>query len=202
MIAHVRGTVHSVSLSSAVVDVGGIGFEVICTPGTLAGLRTGTEAELRTSFVVREDSMTLFGFADEDEKHCFEVLQTASGVGPKLAQAVLAVMTPDELRRAIHADDAKAITRVPGIGAKGAAKIVIELRDRIGHPTGAVNGSAAGSAPFAVVTWRDQVVEGLVGLGYSVKEAEKAADAVAVELGDSPDVGAALRGALQQLSRG
>ncbi len=198
MIAHVRGTVQSVSLSSAIVDVGGIGFEVICTPGTLSGLRAGGEAQIQTSFVVREDSMTLFGFADDDEKQCFEVLQTASGVGPKLAQAVLAVMTPDELRRAIHADDAKAITRVPGIGAKGAAKIVIELRDRIGHPGGAAGTS---STPVAVVTWRDQVVEGLVGLGYAMKEAEKAADAVALELGEAPDVGAALRGALQQLSR-
>lgn len=199
MIAHVRGTVHQVNLSSAVLDVGGVGFEVLCTPDTLAGLRAGEEAQLSTSFVVREDSMTLFGFRDEDEKTCFQVLQTASGVGPKLAQAVLAVMTPDALRQAIHAEDSKALTRVPGIGAKGAAKIVIELKDRIGVPTGE---AGRPGAPVIVVTWREQVVEALVGLGYSAKEAEKAADGVAATMGDSPDVGTALRAALQHLGRG
>ncbi|MFC6154699.1 Holliday junction branch migration protein RuvA [Nocardioides yefusunii] len=199
MIAHVRGTVHSVTLSSAVLEVGGLGYEVLCTPDTLAGLRVGEEALLATSFVVREDSMTLFGFRDADEKSCFQVLQTASGVGPKLAQAVLAVMSPDALRQAIHADDAKALTKVPGIGAKGAAKIVIELKDRIGHPHGTVT---SGGPTVTVVTWREQVVEGLVGLGYSAKDAEKAADGVAATLGDNPDVGVALRAALQHLSRG
>src|SRR5690606_7481616 len=113
---HVRGRVVGLSLSSVVLEVGGIGVEVMCTPGTLATLRHGQEAQLSTSFVVREDSMTLFGFVDDDDKLCFELLQTASGVGPKLAQAVLAVLAPEELRVAIHHDDVKALTRVPGIG--------------------------------------------------------------------------------------
>ena len=134
MIAFVRGTVAAVTLSSAVLEVGGVGLEVMCTPGTLATLRTGQSATLPTSMVVREESLTLFGFLDEDEKTVFELVQTASGVGPKLAQALLAVLAPDDLRRAIAAEDVKALTRVPGIGQKVAQRIILELGDRLGAP--------------------------------------------------------------------
>ena len=106
----------------------------MCTPRTLADLRTGQEATLPTSMVVREDSLTLFGFADDDEKQTFELVQTASGVGPKLAQAMLAVHTPEEIRRAVATDDVKTLTTVPGIGQKGAQRIILELKDRIGSP--------------------------------------------------------------------
>ncbi|HEX8780306.1 MAG TPA: Holliday junction branch migration protein RuvA [Nocardioides sp.] len=198
MIAFVRGTVSAVTLTSAVVDVGGVGLEVMCTPGTLASLRTGREATLPTSMVVREDSLTVFGFADEDEKQCFELVQTASGVGPKLAQAMLAVLSPDELRAAVAAEDVKTLTRVPGIGQKGAQRIILELRDRLGAPVGAPR-AVAGAVPTA--PWRDQVQQGLVGLGWSAKEADKAVEAVAPEAGDSPDVGALLRAALRTLSK-
>lgn len=197
MISYVRGTVTGVSLTSAVVEVGGVGLQVLCSPGTLASLRHGQEAQLATSFVVREDSMTLFGFLDEDEKACFELVQTASGVGPKLAQAVIAVMTPDSLRRAIADDDVKALTRVPGIGQKGAQRIILELKDRIGAPT-----TAPGTAPAAPGDERrGQVLQGLVGLGWSTKDAEKAIDAVAGDVPEGADVGALLRAALQKLSR-
>ena len=135
MIAFVRGRVAGLTLSSAVVEVGGVGLEVMCTPGTLAGLRIGQEATLPTSMVVREDSLTLFGFADDDEKQTFELVQTASGVGPKLAQAMVAVPGPDDLRRAVAGDDVKTLTTVPGIGQKGAQRIILELKDRIGAPT-------------------------------------------------------------------
>lgn len=198
MIAFVRGTVSAVTLTSAVVDVGGVGLEVMCAPNTLASLRTGREATLPTSMVVREDSLTVFGFADEDEKQCFELVQTASGVGPKLAQAMLAVLSPDELRAAVSAEDVKTLTRVPGIGQKGAQRIILELRDRLGAPVGAPR-AAAGAVPAA--PWRDQVQQGLVGLGWSAKEADKAVEAVAPEAGDSPDVGALLRAALRTLSK-
>lgn len=198
MIAFVRGRVVTVSLTSAVVDVGGIGYDVQCTPGTLAGLRTGAETTLSTSMVVREDSWTLFGFTDADEKQMFELVQTASGVGPKVAQAMVAVLSPDDVRRAIRDEDVKALTRVPGVGPKGAQRIILELRDRIGAPVGSAP-VARGAAP--VVTWRDQVLEGLTGLGWSTKEAEKAVEAVAPEAGDAPDVGALLRSALRTLSR-
>lgn len=196
MIAYVRGTVTGVSLTSAVVEVGGVGLQVMCSPGTLAHLRHGQEAQLATSFVVREDSMTLFGFLDDDEKACFELVQTASGVGPKLAQAVMAVMTPDSLRRAIADDDVKALTRVPGIGQKGAQRIILELKDRIGAPSGSAPASAAPENDDR----RDQVVQGLVGLGWSAKEADKVVDAVTAELPDA-DVGVLLRASLQKLSR-
>jgi len=197
MIAHVRGRVAAVTLSSAVLEVGGVGLELMCTPGTLAALRTGAEATLPTSLVVREDSLTLFGFADEDEKSVFELVQTASGVGPKLAQAMLAVLSPDGVRTAIALDDVKTLTKVPGIGQKGAQRIILELKDRIGAPTGR-------SGAFAVTQsapWRDQVVQGLVGLGYNAKDADSAVDAVSEQAGDAPDVGLLLRAALRSLSK-
>jgi Holliday junction DNA helicase RuvA len=196
VIAFVRGEVAAVGLDGAVVDVGGIGVQVMCTPGTLAGLRVGRQAQLPTSMVVREDSLTVFGFADEDEKQTFELVQTASGVGPKLAQAMLAVLSPDDLRAAVSAEDVKTLTRVPGIGQKGAQRIILELRDRVGPPTGGATPARTPAAP-----WRDQVLQGLVGLGWSAKESEKAIDAVAADAGPSPDVAALLRAALQTLSR-
>lgn len=194
MIARLRGIVAHLGLDAVVLDVGGVGYLVRCTPGTLAGLRLGTEAQVSTSLVVREDSMTVFGFADDDERDLFELLQTASGVGPKVAQAMLAVFEPDGLRDAIAGADHTALMRVPGIGRKGAERIVVELKDRVG-----VSGSAAGAV--AVPAWRDQVIEALVGLGWSTRDADRAAEAVAAshEGGPAPEVGAALRAALRTL---
>jgi Holliday junction DNA helicase RuvA len=148
--------------------------------------------------VVREDSLTLFGFADEDEKALFELVQTASGVGPKLAQAMLAVLSPDGIRSAIAADDVKTLTKVPGIGQKGAQRIILELKDRVGAPTGGRSAAApaAGAAP-----WRDQVAQALVGLGYNAKDADKAVDAVEDHAGDAPDISQLLRAALRTLSK-
>ncbi len=196
MIAFVRGTVAQVGLTSAVLDVGGVGLELNCTPATLAKLREGTTTTLPTSLVVREESLTVFGFLDEDERSVFEMLQTASGVGPKLAQAMLAVHGPDELRRAVAGEDVRTLTQVPGIGQKGAQRIILELKDRIGPPVG--------RQPVlpAQARWRNQVREGLVGLGWSVREADKAIDAVADDADTpDPDVGALLRAALRTLSR-
>jgi len=202
MIAFVRGEVAAVTPTSAVLEVGGIGVELICTPGTLATLspRVGSRerATLSASMVVREDSLTLFGFLDDDEKAVFELVQTASGVGPKLAQAILAVLTPDDLRRAIGSDDVKTLTRVPGIGQKGAQRIILELKDRIGAPVGA---RAAGAPAAAVDPWREQVLQGLVGLGWSTKDADRAIETVAPEAGPSPDVATLLRSALRALSK-
>ena len=201
MIAQLTGTVIQLGPTSAVVEVGGIGLEVMCTPGTLATLRPGQPATLPTSMVVREDSLTLFGFVDDDEKSMFELVQTASGVGPKVAQAITAVLAPDELRRAIADDDVKTLTRVPGIGQKGAQRIILELKDRIGPPTG---GAASGFVTIsAEPVWRGQVRDGLTGLGWSAKEAEKAIDLVEpqAEAQEPVDVGALLRAALRALSR-
>jgi Holliday junction DNA helicase RuvA len=196
MIAHVRGNVTAVTLSSAVVEVGGVGLELLCTPNTLAGLRTGHEATLPTSLVVREDSLTLFGFADEDEKSTFELVQTASGVGPKLAQAMVAVLSPDTLRVAVASDDVKTLTKVPGIGQKVAQRIILELKDRLGAPVG----RTSAPAPATVSPWRDQVAEALQGLGYNAKDAERAVAAVPDPDG-VPNVSALLRAALQGLSK-
>jgi len=199
VIAFVRGTVSDLTLSSAVLEVGDVGLELMCTPNTLATLRPGSEARLPTSMVVREDSLTLFGFLDDDEKGCFELLQTASGVGPKLAQAMLAVLSPDDLRSAVASEDVKTLTRVPGIGQKGAQRIILELKDRLGLPVGTHNGATrvgAASAP-----WRAQVHQGLVGLGWSAREADKALDEVAPASDTEPDVGALLRAALQTLRK-
>ena len=197
MIAFVRGKVAAVTLTSAVLEVGGVGLELMCTPNTLATPRTGQTATLPTAMVVREDSLTLFGFVDEDEKQVFELVQTASGVGPKLAQAMLAVLTPDAVRRAVAGDDVRTLTTVPGIGQKGAQRIILELKDRIGVPVAA----SGGGVPVLAEPWRDQVQQGLVGLGWSAKDADKAIDAVADEAGDQPDVAALLRAALRTLSR-
>jgi holliday junction DNA helicase RuvA len=203
VIAFVRGEVAAVTLTSAVVDVGGVGLELMCTPHTLATLRTGQTATLPTSMVVREDSLTLFGFVDEDEKQVFELVQTASGVGPKLAQAILAVLTPDAVRRAVAGDDVRTLTTVPGIGHKGAQRIILELKDRIGVSVA----SSAGGVPLLAEPWRAQVQQGLVGLGWSAKDADRAIETVAEQAGAStsstgePDVAALLRAALRTLSR-
>ena len=197
MIAFVRGEVAALTLTSAVLEVGGVGLELMCTPNTLATLRTGHVATLPTSMVVREDSLTLFGFADDDEKQVFELVQTASGVGPKLAQAMLAVLTPDAVRRAVAGDDVRTLTSVPGIGQKGAQRIILELKDRIGVPVA----SSAGGVPQLTEPWRQQVQQGLVGLGWSAKDADKAIDAVSDQAGQQPDVASLLRAALRTLSR-
>jgi Holliday junction DNA helicase RuvA len=202
MIASVRGTVTALGPDGAVVEVGGVGLAVSCSPGTLARLRLGDAARLATSLVVREDSLTLYGFVDDDERAMFELLQTANGVGPKLAQTMLAVYPPRELRRAIATSDLTALTHVPGIGRKGAERIALELRDRIGSIDGSDHSiDLAGIS--AVSPWRDQLSRALAGLGFSSKEAADAVEVVAndVPAGDSPDVAALLRRSIQLLGR-
>jgi holliday junction DNA helicase RuvA len=198
MIASVRGVVAAIAPDSAVIEVGGVGLQVQCAPGTLAGLRTGTECRLATSMVVREDSLTLYGFADDDEKQLFELLQTASGVGPRLAQAVLAVHSPDVVRRAVASGDLATLTRVPGIGRKGAEKLVVELRDRIG-PLPTVDGAPAGVLNGA---WHEQVRQGVLALGWTAAQAEQAVAAVAETIdGEVPPVPVLLRQAIRLLGR-
>ena len=204
MIAHLNGTVAGVSPDGAVIDVGGVGLRVQCTPDTLASLRPGEHARVATALVVREDSLTLFGFGSEDERNVFELLQTASGIGPRLALAMLAVHSPDALRRAVATEDLNALTLVPGIGKKGAQRIVLELKDRLGTP-GDVVGNGFAPAPRGVgPSWRDQVQSGLTNLGWSARDAEAAIAAVEAESdgdGHVPDVATALRAALRKLSK-
>ncbi|HMA47660.1 MAG TPA: Holliday junction branch migration protein RuvA, partial [Frankiaceae bacterium] len=166
MIASVSGRVAALAPDTAVVEVGGVGLLVQCTPATLATLRVGEPAALTTALVVRETELTLYGFADADEREVFEALQTAGGVGPRLAQAVLAVHTPDAVRRAVATEDLDALTRVPGIGRKGAQRIVLDLKDRLGPPTTGADGDGAagkgrpapaGRAPAGPRLWQEQV---------------------------------------------
>jgi holliday junction DNA helicase RuvA len=203
VIAFVRGTVADVTLDSVVLEVGGVGLQLHCTPPTLATLHVGSPVTLPTSMVVREESLTLFGFLDDEEKAMFELLQTSSGVGPKLAQAMLAALTPDELRRAVAAEDVRALTSVSGIGQKGAQRIILELKDRIGAVSVQAAGRAAATRP-PHDGWRSQVHAGLVGLGWSGKEADRALEVVAPDAehadGAEPDVAALLRAALRSLS--
>lgn len=198
MIASVRGVVAAVSPDGAVIEVGGVGLAVQCAPGTLAGLRPGAEARLATSLVVREDSLTLYGFADDEEKQLFELLQTASGVGPRLAQAVLAVHSPETVRRAIASGDTATLTRVPGIGKKGAERLVLELRDRIG-PVAVGTDQSAG---VLVGAWQEQVRQGLIGLGWTAAQADQAVAAVAETVdGATPPVPVLLKQAIRLLGK-
>jgi holliday junction DNA helicase RuvA len=202
VIASVEGRVAAMSLDRAVVEVGGVGLLVQCAPGTLARLRTGETARLATSLVVREDSLTLYGFGDDDERAVFELLQTASGVGPRLALAVLTVLPPDAVRVAVATEDLVTLTRVPGVGRKGAQRMVLELKDRLGALPAA---EAAAAGASATAPWRDRLLEALTGLGWSVREAEEAVAAVAGEAvpaaDGSVDVAALLRRALSLLGR-
>lgn len=203
MIASVRGTVAALGPDGAVVEVGGVGLAVSCSPGTLARLRVGEPARLSTSLVVREDSLTLYGFADEDERAMFELLQTASGVGPKLAQAMLGVHPPRELRRAVATSDYASLTQVPGIGRRGAERIVVDLRERIGTIDGGETGVLSGDGVVALAPWRDQLTHALAGLGFSGKEAADAIEIVAADVAGetAPDVSALLRKSIQLLGR-
>ena len=219
MIYHLAGKVTAVAPEGAVIEVGGVGLLVQCTPGTLATLRSGEHARVATSLVVREDALTLFGFATDDERDVFVLLQTASGVGPRLALAMLAVFTPDALRRAVLSEDVAALTRVPGIGRKGAQRIVLELAGRLGAPgtgspgagDGVVTAQRGGPAP-----WREQVRVGLVNLGWQARDADQAIAAVEADLAESAtgdgeagdgaqpqeaDAAVMLRAALRKLSK-
>ena len=200
MIASLTGTVQQVGPTSAVIEVGGLGVLALCSPGTVAGLRVGQRTTLATSLVVREDSLTLYGFASTDEREFFELLLTATGVGPKLAQAALAVLPPDQLRAAIATENLVQLTKVPGVGRKGAQRMVIELKDKI-NATGLV--AEPPTSPGAQPLWREQVSQGLVGLGWSAKDADAACTEVEPMVAEDPQVSVAvlMRAALQALAR-
>ena len=200
MIAQLTGVVIQVGPTSAVIEVGGFGVQAVCSPNTVAGLRLGQRATLATSLVVREDSLTLYGFDSADEREFFELLLTATGVGPKLAQTALAVLTPDELRNAIASENLVQLCKVPGIGRKGAQRIVIELKDKINTVALAEEPPAATGPPTA---WRGQVMQGLQGLGWSAKDADAACNEVEQLAHEDPQTNIAvlMRAALRSLAR-
>jgi holliday junction DNA helicase RuvA len=204
VIAQLRGTVAGITPDGAIIEVGGVGMRVQCTPGTLAALSLGEQAQMSTSLVVREDSLTLFGFGTDDERNVFELLQTATGVGPRLALAMLAAHSPDGLRRAVFTEDLNALTMVPGVGKKGAQRIVLEMKDRLGPPGEAGDGLPGARSAHRAPSWRDQVQSGLVNLGWPARDADQAIASLEEDgtiSGETVDVATALRAALRKLSK-
>lgn len=204
MIAFVRGTVAHAGTDHVIVDVGAVGISVQCTPTAAAGLRHGEHVELLTTMVVREDGWTLFGFLESDERRVFEQVQTVSGIGPRIAMALIGTLGPDDLRRAVASGDEKALMAVPGIGRKGAQRIILELGDRLGPATGG-SVSVAATVPSG---WQQSVAAGLTSLGWSAREADAAVAAIDPELaaradeaGAAADIGGLLKAALRGLDR-
>ncbi|GAA4667805.1 Holliday junction branch migration protein RuvA [Gordonia humi] len=193
MIRSVSGEVVEIALDHVVVECAGVGYRVLATPPTIGRLTRGEHARLLTSMIVREDSMTLYGFTDPEARELFGLLQTVTGVGPRLAMATLAVLEPDSLRRALAESDAKALTAVPGIGKRVAERLVVELRDKV---AAAPVGAGVPGAPETGVG--AQVVEALIGLGFTENAAQQA---VAAVLAGQPDADSAtlLRTALAGL---
>jgi len=201
MIAFVRGSVVGVGSDSLIVDIGPVGITVTVTPATALSVRVGENVQLVTSMVIREDSWTVYGFLDADERSVFELVQTVNGIGPRIALAVLAAMSPDDLRRAISAEDSKSLTKVSGLGAKGAQRVILELKDRIGA-------ASYGSAPAGSPTsgWQSSVHAGLTSLGWSGKEADSAIVEVTAMADEqlasgAADIPALLKAALRSLDR-
>jgi Holliday junction DNA helicase RuvA len=195
MIASIRGEVLEVALDHVVIEACGVGYRVNATPSTLATLRRGTDARLVTAMIVREDSMTLYGFSDSDSRDLFQTLLSVSGVGPRLAMATLAVHEASALRKILADGDVTALTRVPGIGKRSAERMVLELRDKVGHVAPVAGVPAANG--HAV---RSPVVEALVGLGFAAKQAEEATDKVLADASDAT-TSSALRAALSLLGK-
>ncbi|WP_421840375.1 Holliday junction branch migration protein RuvA [Mycobacterium sp.] len=202
MIASVSGEVLEVALDHVVIEAAGVGYRVNATPSTLATLREGAQARLITAMIVREDSMTLYGFVDGEARDFFLTLLSVSGVGPRLAMATLAVHDAATLRQALAGGDVAALARVPGIGKRSAERMILELRDKVG-PVGAAG--APGAAPavngHAV---RGPVVDALVGLGFAAKQAEEATDKVLAahsEQAEASTTSSALRAALSLLGK-
>lgn len=205
MIAFVRGTVAMTGSDHVVVDLGSLGLRIQCTPGTALSVRSGEHVELRTALVVREDGWTVFGFTDDDERATFEQVQTVTGIGPRIALALLGTLSPDELRRAVAAGDEAALVRVPGIGRKGAQRLILELADRLGP---ASTPSAVPRPASAAGGWQDAVAAGLTSLGWSPREADAAVAAIDPDLaaaataaGQAADIGSLLKAALRGLDR-
>ena len=196
MIARLTGTVAAAGATWILLDLSGFGVRALCTPATAAGVRVGQQTTVHTSLVVREDSLTLYAFADAEERDCFELVQTASGIGPRIAQAVVSVLSPTDLRAAIASENVRALTRVPGIGVKGAQRMILELKDKVAGL------AVASTATTSEVAWREQVRGGLEGLGWSTRDAEAACDKVA-PLATDPNASIAvlMRAALRTLAK-
>lgn len=197
MIASLTGRVARIDLDSLVLEVAGIGYLVRTTPEALSATRHGAELTLHTELVVREESMTLYGFPHPEEAETFRIVQSVSGIGPRTALAVLAVLEPEELRRAVAEQNVKALTRTPGVGPKVASRMLLELGGKLPAPTAAASGAAAAATSTPQGPDAD-VVDALVGLGWAEKAAtgavESARAAGGEQLGSAELLRLALRG--------
>jgi Holliday junction DNA helicase RuvA len=194
MIASVSGEVLDARLDCLVISVGGVGLAVMCSPDTIASARIGEKVSLQTSLIVREDSLTLFGFTSADSRELFELIQSVSGFGPRLAFTILSSMSADELRNAISQEDVVRLTKTPGVGSKGASRLILELKDRVGQT------KTQGSDGYA--DWQGQVEQALTGLGWSAKDAHAAViQVVANYEGHNNSVPELLKLALQELGK-
>lgn len=198
MIASLTGRVARIQLDALVLEVGGVGYLVRTTPQALASTRHGAELTLHTEMVVREDSMTLYGFPHPEEAEIFRIVQSVSGIGPRIALAVLAVLEPDELRRAVAEEDVKTITRTPGIGPKVAQRMLLELSGKLPAPA-SLSAEGAAPAPATPSGADSDVVEALVGLGWAEKAALGAVETARADDGASLDAGELLRRSLRAL---
>ena len=174
MIASLSGLVKSSSSTSAVIEVGGVGILVHLTAKTAGNLKTGKQADLYTSLIVREDALTLYGFESNSAREMFETLQTVSGIGPKVAQSALSIYEPNELASAINSGESAVLERIPGLGKKGAQRVILELKDK-------VSGSKLPSGKF---DWRAPLESALSGLGFTSKEIERLFKEIADQVGD------------------
>jgi Holliday junction DNA helicase RuvA len=201
MIALVSGEVMGADASSVIVSVSGLGLRIFCPPGLAANLTIGQQTRLHTSLVVREDALTLYGFASQADRDCFELVRTASGIGPRIAMAVVSVLGPAGLVAAVRSENLATLIKVPGIGRKGAQKMVIELKDKV-LTLGLGDGGDTAEA-VTPLDWRAAVASGLEGLGWSSRDAARACDDVEEMVARDPDmpVSAILRAALQHLAR-
>lgn len=201
MIASLFGRIRSLQSDRAIIDVGGVGLAVVITAVTSSRLSVGNDAQLFTSLVVREDSLTLYGFFDEESRVAFDLVQTVTGIGPKVAMSILGSMSPEDLGYAIAQENVAAIERVPGIGRKGAQRLILELKGKITHLS---EGIPVGHVPL----WREQLSNALISLGFSAKEADASVGQLLVSMQaekEDPanfDMGDLLKRALQKGTRG
>ena len=175
MIAQLTGEVRSISTDRVVLEVNGVGYLVSVTPATSATLSLGSARTLHTSMIVREDSITLYGFLDPQSRETFELVQTVSGIGPRVALSILAHLVPDSLAHAIATESIEMLSAVPGIGKKGAQRILLELKGKM-----ASSGSYA-SANLSASLWREQLSGALASLGYAPRDADAVISIVAID---------------------
>ncbi|MEI6119554.1 MAG: Holliday junction branch migration protein RuvA [Actinomycetes bacterium] len=198
MIATLAGTVKATTSNSAVIDVGGIGILVQISPRLSAALNVGASAHLHTLLIVREDSLTLFGFERQQDRELFEILLSVTGIGPKVAQSALSVYDAAEIVSAIMNEKPAVLERIPGLGKKGAQRLILELKEKVKN----LNTSTSGSSRAA--GWRDQVSDALIGLGFTARDTEEALDIVAEHFGSEvaeTDISMLLKFALQTRGR-